>query len=295
MDSASLGPLAGLDDGQIVKKAGVLPVGRVLILRLFPAGPGEPWRAVVTQYNKSGNVLGAFSATAGSPLEMAGEKSEASAGEGINARAAEEVAEKVATYKSGNSKAQETYERFFIGFDDWAAVTTSGNTVRTWTQPWQGKYKQPLNGADFYVAVGRKDLADKYNSSQSTKVVVMVVGIACGVLGFYLTMKAIDDIGNSTGDDVSSSSGNEGLGLALMTVGGAAAVLPWLFSSHPVDAPEARRLADEHNQKLKRKLGLATDEEGSSSRRPSRDSRLTLSPGAFATPTAAVFGVVGRY
>ena len=28
------------------------------------------------------------------------------------------------------------------------------------------------------------------------------------------------------------------------------------FSSHPVDGPEARRIADDYNQRLKRQLGL---------------------------------------
>lgn len=191
MDATSLGPVAGMDDARIVKRAGGMPVNRVSILRLFPAGPREPWRAVVTTYDKAGNVVGAFSATAGTPLEKSGGGGAVSPGEGLSARTADEVAGQVATYRATNTQAQESYDQSFIGFDDWAAITQTGQVVRTWTQPWQGKYRRPLEGADFYRALGRNDLAERYRSSRSTKIAITVLGVVVGTVGVVLLWDGI--------------------------------------------------------------------------------------------------------
>ena len=57
--------------------------------------------------------------------------------------------------------AQEQYEQQAIGFDDFGGVVTEHGAVTgtvQWTSPYQGKYKRPLVGVDFYRAVGRSDL-----------------------------------------------------------------------------------------------------------------------------------------
>jgi hypothetical protein len=221
-----------------------------------------------------------------------------SPGGGIGTRAAEEATEKAAPYRSDKAKAQEIHDRFFIGFDDGAAVPASENAARTWTQPWQGRNKKPLKGAEFYRALGRKDLANKYDSNQETKVAVTIIGVAAAAAGTWLAIASLQKPGDyNPGTGSGGSSASQGiLGILVIGIGCAAAVVPWYFSSHPVDAPEARRLADEHNQKLKAKLGLSVDDEAlPEGRTGDLRARLILSPTAFATSNGAVVGVAGRY
>jgi hypothetical protein len=302
MDSASLGPLARLEDSQIVKRAAAMPINRVAILRLFPAGPGEPFRAVVTIYDKTGAVVGAFSGSEGASIERSEASVEGKATEGTNARAADEVAAQVSTYRADNKKAQETYERFFIGFDDWAAVTQTGGVVRTWTQPWQGKYKKPLEGADFYRAIGRQDLAERYAAKGRTKGAICVIGVAVTALGIYIASSSVSmNTPNYSSDNPSDwqskdDSGRLVWGMVIAGVGSMMITLPWLASSHPVDAPEARRLADLHNMKLKAKLGLSADEDDSGERRPRRASGSILAtPLPFASPGGGGLRLVGSF
>jgi hypothetical protein len=302
MDSASLGAMAGLEDAQIVKKAAAMPINRVAILRLFPAGPGEPFRAVVTLYDKAGAVVGAFSGSAGSPIELSGTSLEGKPDEGMNARAADEVATQVSTYKADNKKAQETYERFFIGFDDWAAVTQTGGVVRTWTQPWQGKYKKPLEGADFYRAIGRQDLAERYAAKGRTKGAICAIGVAVTAVGIYIAASSVSmNTPNYSSDNPSDwqskdDSGRLVWGMVIAGVGSMMITLPWLASSHPTDAPEARRLADLHNMKLKAKLGLSADEDDSSERRHRRAyASILATPVPFASPGGGGLRLVGSF
>jgi len=61
--------------------------------------------------------------------------------------------------------AQEQYDEQAIGLDDFGSVVTEHGRVTgtvQWTSPYQGKYKKPLVGADFYRAVGRDDLVKQY-------------------------------------------------------------------------------------------------------------------------------------
>ena len=56
--------------------------------------------------------------------------------------------------------AQEQDHQQAIGFDDFGGVMTSHGTVTgtvQWSSPYEGKYKGPLVGVDFYRAVGRSD------------------------------------------------------------------------------------------------------------------------------------------
>ena len=302
MDSASLGAMAGLEDAQIVKKAAAMPINRVAILRLFPAGPGEPFRAVVTLYDKAGAVVGAFSGSAGSPIELSGTSLEGKPDEGMNARAADEVATQVSTYKADNKKAQETYELYYIGFDDWAAVTQTGRVMNTWTQPWQGKYKKPLEGAEFYRVVGRKDLADKYASTNRTKGVICALGVVVAAVGIYIAATAMStSTPNYSSDNPADWQSKDDTtqllwGAIIAGIGAGMITIPWAVSSHPVDAPEARRLADQHNMKLKTKLGLSSNEDDSGESRSHRASaRITAMPAPFASPGGGGLALVGSF
>jgi hypothetical protein len=68
--------------------------------------------------------------------------------------------------------ALEQYDEQAIGFDDFGGVVTEDGRVTgtvQWSSPYQGKYKKPLVGADFYRAVGRPDLVKQYEDRAALK------------------------------------------------------------------------------------------------------------------------------
>jgi len=75
--------------------------------------------------------------------------------------------------------AEEQYDEQAIGFDDFGSVVTSRGTVTgtvQWSSPYQGKYKKPLVGADFYRALGRSDLVKQYEDRAALKTGLLVGG-----------------------------------------------------------------------------------------------------------------------
>jgi hypothetical protein len=75
--------------------------------------------------------------------------------------------------------AQELYDEQAIGFDDFGGVVSSHGTVTgtvQWSAPYQGKYKKPLPGVDFYRAVGRPDLVKQYEDRAALRTGVLVGG-----------------------------------------------------------------------------------------------------------------------
>jgi hypothetical protein len=77
------------------------------------------------------------------------------------------------------TRAQEQYDEQAVGFDDFGGVVTENGTVTgtvQWSSPYQGKYKKPLVGADFYRAVGRADLVKQYEDRAALKTGLMVGG-----------------------------------------------------------------------------------------------------------------------
>src|SRR5205814_4570921 len=65
MNASGLGPVEALDDATIVGKCKALPITSVVIVRVFPGSGDEPPRAVVTLYNRAGEVKSAFTGAAG--------------------------------------------------------------------------------------------------------------------------------------------------------------------------------------------------------------------------------------
>lgn len=168
-------------------------------------------------------------------------------------------------------------------------------------QPYQGRDMRLLRGADFYMAVGRKDLADKYKRNDNLKLTVSILGGVTCVVGAALMLDAFrryehDRLSGEVDrtDEPSFWSTEQILGWTVAGVGAVMALVPWFISSYPVQGEEARRLVDEHNQKLKAELGLSAGEAPAPSLSHT-GSRLILSPTAFASSTGAIFGLAGRY
>jgi hypothetical protein len=140
-----------------------------------------------------------------------------------------------------NGAAMEVYQQQFVWFYD---NFTGG---REWTA-YQGKYHQPLGGADFYLAIDRPDLKASYYHRRAFQI-GMIIG---GVGSCLLALTQIREHG--------------ALGAGLLVGGAVAFQIGIFFHPDPVNESEARRLADVHNKALKRRLGIANDE----SARPAR-------------------------
>jgi hypothetical protein len=114
-----------------------------------------------------------------------------------------------------------------------------------------GEAGEPIDGAAFYRAVGREDLADRYARRRAARTGLMwgggIVALSAAVPVLYL---GTSDCGEEPGFCKDES----GLLLALaggMALGGAVAFLVgWKLDPHPVYPTVRRDLARSHNQRL---------------------------------------------
>jgi hypothetical protein len=152
--------------------------------------------------------------------------------------------------------------------------------VATWSQPFLGKYRKPLDFEDFNTSVERPDLASRFRTRKWVR-----IGLWGGSLAaLTATVIAASNIPKcETGSDLYHlCSGKErqqkslaiGVGLASLGIGTALAFIPFFINPQPIEPAEARRLADEHNQKLKLKLGIAQAE--SPSKTPNQELALSI-------------------
>jgi len=252
MTAEPLGDVSALDDQAIVKKAAALPVSRIAVVRVFPGATGQPSTAVVSIYDKSGTATGALSGTSGQLLTaMTG-----SAGnEGVSSSAVSAITHVQKEAEEGNKKAQEEYDLKFVGFDDGITVNArTGALLATWSIPFQGKYKKPLEGVDFYQAIGREDLAAKFNQVMAVRNPLVYSGLALIAVGLAVPLVGFVTTDWSTPYNYSPVSLFAGLGISVV------GFTLWGVGIHmdpnPVTAIEARQLVDEHNTSLRKKLGL---------------------------------------
>ena len=128
---------------------------------------------------------------------------------------------------------------------------------------------EPLEGPAFYEKLGRPDLVEAYRNREQLKNGLKILGGVTTAGGLVLGMAALFS-GNdcvSTPSDwclaprVSKSSRlTLGLvGLGLVAGGTGMLVAGFVINPNPVDAVEARQLADEYNAKLKDRLGVASE------------------------------------
>jgi hypothetical protein len=174
-------------------------------------------------------------------------------GASVNRARAEEIAPPVHP-----ASAAEAYELGYVGFREMISLDSNGH--RTWSA-YRGKYRETLDGADFYLAVDRPDLASGYRRRHATRVILLTGGIGVAVAGALLA-----------GDGARSAGG-------VMLVGGIAGAVASLFvEPDPVGETEARMLADLHNKALRRELSVPPVEERNVLSQMSAPSAWSLSP-----------------
>jgi hypothetical protein len=280
MNDDVLADNAKVDDETIIEKTKHLPVLYVTVVRVF-GDEGQPAMAVVTFYDKdTGESVSAFSTERGQPMP-ATEQPSSSADSGVSQEAADAVSETTETSEKTVEGAKQEYLENFVWFQDIVGVNESGGVVGQWTTAYRGKFKEPLEGADFYEEVGRPDLADEYRTNSTLRWTGLIVGYTAAIGGTLLLFAGEDTVWCSdryTDDIYGESAGykkceayndriedeNERLmftGLGISVGGLLVAGIATFYNPHPVDAPEARRLANTHNKNLRKDLGLSDSPE----------------------------------
>ncbi len=203
-----------------------------------------------------------------------------------------------------DAQALEAYQQRYIGLDEAVLLTSEGVVVRD-ALPYLGKYRKPLRGADFYKAVGRPDLAQIYLRNRSvigalniSAAVLFVGGLAAGIA--YSVVVGKD--GCSSCDPPRENNELQAILVGTGGIFGGAGLLGTILiiigsylPQHPVTAPQARKLIDDHNLELKRQLNLSPDARPEPPTMPNRPRLPTFGVAPFAGPQGGGLAVVGRF
>ncbi|MCA2977726.1 MAG: hypothetical protein INH41_06190 [Myxococcaceae bacterium] len=256
MTQESLAVLPQDSDAALVKKAQVLPVDLVLVVRTFP---GAAELAVCTVYDRSATAVSAVSGTLGQPLVPRAVRLTAIAGRTTVGDALRE-----------SPKATEP-SRDHITFGRNSTLNLkSGAAPSAWVTP---LYKgEQLEGARFYEVVGRADLARQYRQRTAVKVVTVSLG---GIAMLAGSLAALADLSRLTGSSScliydaatarclrsqSSSLLVPGLGVA---AGGLVALLVGVFiEPHPVGTRERYDFVSGFNERVDREKGAKSSAPG---------------------------------
>jgi hypothetical protein len=249
MDAGALGDVSGLDDAAVVDKAQALPVDRVVLLRVFAAKSGAT--AAVSVYDKAGEAAGGFTATLTQPVKPAANAGGSAAGVAVGAVMKDASSDK--------SAALQAFSERVVWFEggNWVDAA-SGAVVGTWTQPYQGKYKEPLVGREFYSTIGADDaLADwDVNQRKARRNAAITAGVT-GVATLSLALLAKNASSYETGKIVGGVTGATLTGIFFWR----RAARPWGARGHdPRTMPEKRRMAEEYNKELLQELGLTSQD-----------------------------------
>lgn len=251
MDDVALGDLSALDDAAIVARAKALPVARIAVLRVFTGAEGAEPSAVVTFYDQEGNATGAFSVERGAILAAA-EIPAAAPGQGASTAAMRAVAQVGKTVSATASEAQKRYDREYVWFESWAGVGG-----KAWMTPYRGKGRKSIDGSEFYEIVGRPDLASDYRTGRAWRTgfkvgsgVLLAGGLVFAGMSLFHWVSCDEGACDDAKNELIIGGGLLGGSLAMNLVGSA-------IHPHPITSDEARRMADEYNDQLKKELGLS--------------------------------------
>lgn len=305
MDDESLGNVALLDDKHIVARCSSLPVDAVAVVRVFPGAADAADAAVVTLFDKEGGTLGAFTAESGTPLAPRGRSEGVAAGQGVSNEAAGAVSKILHQEKrSPPSAARAEYEKKFVGFLDITGVNQYGAVVGRWTQPYQGKYQRSLDVPQFYDAVGAHDQADEWRKKSRIKTAIgvpaaiLTVGGALTAImaGTFLLIYSTDTCDasyqdcNAAADKKNSAGIATGVGAGALVAGIALLIANGAVSRPTVTPDEAKEMADHHNQRLRARLGLPTDEESAEAPRQEKTAARSLASSLRVQPSLSARG-----
>ena len=136
---------------------------------------------------------------------------------------------------------------------------------------WVGRPDNTLDGKEFYLKVGRKDLADIYSRWNTVRWTGMIGGPV--LTGGVFALAAL-----------AGSGVPQLLITVLAQVGLAAGVSSWFIDPHPLGAADRYRLADIYNKRLRQQLGL---EQGPAAASPLE----SASPGPLPVAGLSAYGL----
>lgn len=146
--------------------------------------------------------------------------------------------------------ARAQFELQYIGLDEYR--DSSG----PYFVAYQGKYKRPLEGSDFYDALQRPDLASSYRSRSALKTTLSIAGPVTGLFG---ALYALGTFHSCASWDDSCVHTRAFVGLGILGGGLVMNLASWLISSDPISRSEARELVDQYNASLRDRLRLDDD------------------------------------
>lgn len=158
---------------------------------------------------------------------------------------------------------QAEFDTSFIAFEDeYSAVysaTRTGNYVygsaRIYSRavPLRGVQRERLSPENFYLIVGRADLADAYNRRSRKRKILMIGGTLTAVGGAVLLGAAgVTEMEGSSEDAAKLAIA----GTTAFLLGGVVAYVGIMTYPHPVGESEQRLMAYEYNRRLRKQLRL---------------------------------------
>lgn len=119
----------------------------------------------------------------------------------------------------------------------------------------RGDLETAMTPAEFYAAVGRDDLVERQRGRRRTAVQVFTLsGLSLFASVGLFTGYAVKDLDNGAGNTKDHTLLYAGA--ATMFLSGVLAAIGSAYAAEPIDATEAKRLADHYNQGVRRELGL---------------------------------------
>lgn len=166
-------------------------------------------------------------------------------------------------------EARAEYDQKFLEIGESLDVVGTHGNIRTEHNfdAYQGKYRKKLKEPEFFRTVGRTDLAESYEARQASAYVlfgagtaVILGGVVWGFAGEFSGRNNCNNVNDPGFSDCVTNKVNDlspfwkvGGGIAL---GGAMWVAAFVVHQyrHPAEADEMRRLTDQHNETLHRRL-----------------------------------------
>ncbi|MBI5545380.1 MAG: hypothetical protein HY901_15960 [Deltaproteobacteria bacterium] len=268
MNDSSLGSLVGQSDAQVATLCSALPVDTVATVRVFPSGAGDGSTCVVNLLDKKGTLRAALSVEKGGFLATHSGQGSA---QGLPAStvAVVDAVTKTETSDSHREEYETHYlwfeENQFVGVNQYGQVVASG----TFTTVMQGKQKRPLEGGEIYAELGDEELSASYRSRSRLKAGFKIAGGGLMAGGLGVAAYALyDGMKCREYSSIDTCSERNGLSMPLLVTAGAffvvgtsALITGGAIRAHPIDLPTLRLKVDDHNKKLKAKLGLARAED----------------------------------
>jgi hypothetical protein len=161
-------------------------------------------------------------------------------------------------------EAQREYDDNMLWFGGELLIGGASARVETSYTTYLGKYRREIDVDDFFHRVGRDDLAAKYANRHVLKIAMTVGGFVIAIAGTLYPFSGSCQR-RAPGDLTCLQ-----IGLAVSAVGGTAGVIGLSLSNEPAPPDRMRRMVDEYNAGLRRRLQAPP--------RPSVDTSITFAP-----------------